>query len=98
MTRCSSQATDPELLQALQRTGYPGRILPTRCATLRIQGLERASNCDKVRATLRRVRGVRNVEIQGRHGARVIYDPNKVKPRSLTQALRKAGLPSQVQS
>ena len=97
MTRCSSQASDPELLQALQRSGYPGRILPTRQATLRIQGLESTSNCDKVRATLRRVRGVRNVEIQGRYGALVTYDPNKVKPGSLTRALRKAGLQSQVQ-
>ena len=97
VTRCSTQARDPELLQALQRTGYPGRILPTRQATLRVQGLQRSGTGDKVRASLRRVQGVRSVEIQGTHGARVTYDPRKVKPADLTRALRRAGLQSQVQ-
>ena len=98
MTRCSSQARDPELLQALQRTGYPGRILPTQQATLRVQGLQRSGNCDRVRASLRGVEGVRDVEIQGTQAARVTYDPRKVKPADLTRALRKAGLQSKVQS
>lgn len=97
VTRRSTQARDPELLQALQRTGYPGRILPTSQATLRVQGLDRSGSSNKARASLLRVRGVRNVEIQGTYGARVTYDPRKVKPKDLTRALRRAGLQSQIQ-
>ena len=98
MTRSASQARDPELLSALQRTGYPGRILPTQQATLRVQGLQRSGACDKMRASLRGVQGVRSVEIQGTSGARVTFDPRKVKPKDLTKALRRAGLQSQIQS
>jgi len=97
VTRSRTQARDPELLRALQRTGYPGRILPTNQTMLQVQGLQSRSNCNKVRASLRRVRGVRNVEIHGTTGARVTYDPRKVKPRDLTKALRRAGLHSQIQ-
>ena len=99
VTRCSSprQARDAELLHALKRTGYPGRIVPTRQATLRIQGLRSTATCDKVRASLRRVRGVRNVEIRGTQGAQVTFDPRRAKTEDLTRALRQAGIQAQLQ-
>ena len=53
--------------------------------------------CDKVRASLRRVRGVRNVEIKGAQAARVTFDPRKAKTEDLTQALRRAGIQAQLQ-
>lgn len=68
-----------------------------RQATLSVQGMQRTGNSDRVRASLRGVQGVRSVEMQGTSGARVTYDPRKVKPTDLTRALRKAGLQSQVQ-
>jgi len=97
VTRCSTQAQDPELLRALQRTGYPGRILPTREASLRIQGLQAQGAPERARSSLLRVSGVRNVEFKGTQGAQVTYDPRKVKPEALAKALQRAGLPASLE-
>lgn len=92
VTRCSSQAKDPELLRALQRTGYPGRIVPTREASLQVRGLQAQGAAERARATLLRIQGVRHVEFKGAEGAQVTYDPRKVKPDAFERVLRQAGL------
>jgi copper chaperone CopZ len=88
--RCG-RASDATLLNALSGIGYRAQVLPLERTTLRMRGIDDDRGCRRVRQALRRVRGVRAVEVDGTRRAHVTFDRRQVNRRELVRAAREAG-------
>ncbi|MHC5011575.1 MAG: heavy-metal-associated domain-containing protein [Planctomycetota bacterium] len=96
MTRRSDCAPNCDLLSVLDKIGYPGCVIPIAQTTLRIRGMEQEGATQRVQTALRRVRGVRKVEINGSLHATVTCDERRLEPADLVVAVRRAGFQAEV--
>jgi copper chaperone CopZ len=96
VTRRSDCAPNCDLLSVLDKIGYPGCVIPIAQTTLRIHGLDREGAPRRVQTVLRRVRGVRKVEINGSSHATVTCDERRLAPADLVVAVRRAGFQAEV--
>jgi copper chaperone CopZ len=97
VTRSKPSATNRKILAVLKRMGFNGRVLPIEKTTLRVCGVDGEGKCERVRASLRRVAGIRRVSVTLTGRARVTYDSRHVEPADLVVAVRRAGFEAAVE-
>ena len=93
LTVVRNQGTAPndQLLVALKRAGHRGRVLPIAQANLRLKGVNDAAARRRVECALKRVAGVRTVEVPKGACAKVTYDKSRARTTHLVLAVRRAG-------
>ena len=96
VTRYPGSAPDAQLLRTLQKTGYPGKLLPIHQAKLHLEGVRSRACAQRLQACLGRVRGVREVSMPGRSCAEVTYDGRRTSPTKLVRAAERAGVRARV--
>ena len=96
VTRSSPAATNRKILAVLQRMGFRPKVLPIQRTTLRVCGVDGEGKCERVRASLRRVSGIRRVRVTLTGRAAVTYDSRQTAPADLVVAVRRAGFEAAV--
>ena len=88
------QASNEQLCKAIHDIGYTASMIPVRNVTLSVSNMSRQGGCDRVKAALRSVPGVRDVTVSGTSVAKVSYDKRRTNQSGLIQACRRAGFPA----
>jgi copper chaperone CopZ len=93
--RQKGKACDSELVAAVRRAGYSASVIPVRSVTLSVTNMDCRGCPERVQSALRRVPGVRKVEVKSRSLAQVDYDQRRVDRTKLIAAVRRAGFQAQ---
>lgn len=98
VTRTPGSASNTLLLRTLEKTGYPGTLIPMQETKLRLQGVRSQACAQRLQSCLRRVRGVRNVSLSGTRYASITYDSRCTNTAGLIRAARRVGVEARVEN
>ena len=91
MVREKGACTDDQLVRACRSAGYSARVIPVRRVTITVRDMDCTGCPERVKRAIRRVGGVRRVNLQGSEKARVFFDKSRTCKNDIIDAVRRAG-------